>query len=226
MRNHRPWGPFDGARAAEKPLPEFGHADTSARSRAHDGRRARHGSSTTVAARCSFLNSNGGQLATRREIESILREIGQEQHGVAMRAQLLRRGLASHTIDRMVSAGRVIVLRRGSVPDRPATGGARGRNCGCARVRPCRQSQSYECGRISRCAGCDPCSKNCARGLRPRGACLGLALAAHAVLPPPHPKASALRTSRLHGIPLFAAPYPACTSPCQRFTCTVTRTRA
>ena len=57
--------------------------------------------------------NNGRQLATRREIESILREIGQAQHGIATRAQLLRRGLASHTIDRMVSAGRVIVLRRG-----------------------------------------------------------------------------------------------------------------
>jgi very-short-patch-repair endonuclease len=54
-----------------------------------------------------------GQLATRREIESFLREIGQVQHGVATRAQLLRYGLASHTIDRMVRACRVVVLRRG-----------------------------------------------------------------------------------------------------------------
>jgi very-short-patch-repair endonuclease len=53
------------------------------------------------------------ELATRREIESILREIGQAQQGVATRAQLLGRGLAAHTIDRMVRAGRVIVLRRG-----------------------------------------------------------------------------------------------------------------
>jgi very-short-patch-repair endonuclease len=49
----------------------------------------------------------------RREIEGILREVGGAQHGVATRAQLLGRGLASHTIDRMVRAGRVIVLRRG-----------------------------------------------------------------------------------------------------------------
>jgi very-short-patch-repair endonuclease len=35
------------------------------------------------------------------------------QHGVATRRQLLARGLAPHTIDRMVRAGRLIVLRRG-----------------------------------------------------------------------------------------------------------------
>jgi very-short-patch-repair endonuclease len=55
----------------------------------------------------------GGKMAARQEIECILREVGVTQHGVAMRAQLLARGLAPHTIDRMVRAGRLIVLRRG-----------------------------------------------------------------------------------------------------------------
>jgi hypothetical protein len=52
-------------------------------------------------------------MAARREIEGILREVGEAQHGLATRAQLLGRGLASHTIDRMVRAGRVLLLRRG-----------------------------------------------------------------------------------------------------------------
>jgi predicted transcriptional regulator of viral defense system len=52
-------------------------------------------------------------VATRREIEGILREVGRAQHGVATRAQLRERGLAPHAIDRVVRAGRVIVLRRG-----------------------------------------------------------------------------------------------------------------
>ncbi|MGH7462231.1 MAG: hypothetical protein ACREMA_14565 [Longimicrobiales bacterium] len=37
----------------------------------------------------AFVESNGRQVATRREIESIPREIGQAQHGVATRAQLI-----------------------------------------------------------------------------------------------------------------------------------------
>ncbi|MGH7468241.1 MAG: type IV toxin-antitoxin system AbiEi family antitoxin domain-containing protein, partial [Longimicrobiales bacterium] len=52
-------------------------------------------------------------MATRREIEGILCEVGRAQHGIATRAQLLKRGLAPHAIDGIVRAGRVIVLRRG-----------------------------------------------------------------------------------------------------------------
>ncbi len=50
---------------------------------------------------------------TRQEIERVLRETGEAQHGVAARSQLLERGIASQAIDRMVRMGRLVVLRRG-----------------------------------------------------------------------------------------------------------------
>jgi predicted transcriptional regulator of viral defense system len=49
----------------------------------------------------------------RSDNERILREVGASQHGVISRQQLLDRGIASHTIDRMVSTGRIVVLHRG-----------------------------------------------------------------------------------------------------------------
>jgi very-short-patch-repair endonuclease len=52
-------------------------------------------------------------MATRLDIERMLREIGAGQHGVAARAQLLGLGIAVHAIDRMVHTGRLVVLRRG-----------------------------------------------------------------------------------------------------------------
>jgi very-short-patch-repair endonuclease len=52
-------------------------------------------------------------MAARREIEFVLREVGETQHGVAVRAQLLARGIAARAIDRMVRTGRLLVLWRG-----------------------------------------------------------------------------------------------------------------
>lgn len=53
------------------------------------------------------------RMAARADVEFTLREIGSAQHGVASRVQLLGRGIAAHTIDRMVRTGRLVVLRRG-----------------------------------------------------------------------------------------------------------------
>jgi very-short-patch-repair endonuclease len=52
-------------------------------------------------------------MAARRDTERILREVGVSQHGVISRRQLLDGGIATHTIDRMVSGGRIVVLHRG-----------------------------------------------------------------------------------------------------------------
>jgi hypothetical protein len=52
-------------------------------------------------------------MATRMEIEHVLREVAAGQHGVATRAQLLGRGVTAHAIDRMVRTGRVLPLSRG-----------------------------------------------------------------------------------------------------------------
>lgn len=52
-------------------------------------------------------------MAGRRDIEVILREIGAAQHGIGARAQLLERGIAARSIDRMVETGRLVVLHRG-----------------------------------------------------------------------------------------------------------------
>jgi hypothetical protein len=52
-------------------------------------------------------------MATRLEIERILREVGAVQHGVVARAQLLARGIPAQAIDRMVRTGRLAVLQRG-----------------------------------------------------------------------------------------------------------------
>jgi very-short-patch-repair endonuclease len=52
-------------------------------------------------------------MATRLQLELILREIGAAQHGVATRAQLLARGVSVHAIDQMVRTARIVVLRRG-----------------------------------------------------------------------------------------------------------------
>lgn len=47
------------------------------------------------------------------DVELVLREVGAAQHGIASRAQLLARGVASRTIDRMVRTGRLVVVCRG-----------------------------------------------------------------------------------------------------------------
>ena len=52
-------------------------------------------------------------MAARRQTELILRELGAAHHGVVMRTQLLERGLSRHAVDRLVRAGRLVVLRRG-----------------------------------------------------------------------------------------------------------------
>jgi very-short-patch-repair endonuclease len=52
-------------------------------------------------------------MAARLDIELMLREVGAAQSGVVLRAQLRARGVASHTIDRLVRSGRLIVLRPG-----------------------------------------------------------------------------------------------------------------
>lgn len=49
----------------------------------------------------------------RSDVELILREVGAAQHGVALRSQLLVRGIPGSTIDSMVKTGRLCVLRRG-----------------------------------------------------------------------------------------------------------------
>ncbi|HUF49649.1 MAG TPA: DUF559 domain-containing protein [Longimicrobiales bacterium] len=52
-------------------------------------------------------------MAAQRDLEFILREVGAAQHGIAARAQLLDRGITVSAIDRMVRAGRLVVVRRG-----------------------------------------------------------------------------------------------------------------
>ncbi|MGH7448903.1 MAG: DUF559 domain-containing protein [Longimicrobiales bacterium] len=52
-------------------------------------------------------------MATRRDTELILRELGAAQHGVVARAQLLERGLSVHAVDRLVRARRLMVVQRG-----------------------------------------------------------------------------------------------------------------
>lgn len=51
-------------------------------------------------------------MATR-DIERILREVGAAQHGVAGRSQLMARGIAGDTVDRLVRNGRLVTLGRG-----------------------------------------------------------------------------------------------------------------
>lgn len=74
-------------------------------------------------------------MSTRVEVEAILRELGASQHGVATRAQLLRRGVTANTIDGMIRAGRVVVLWRGvyqigPLPAERATEAAAALACG------------------------------------------------------------------------------------------------
>jgi very-short-patch-repair endonuclease len=52
-------------------------------------------------------------MATRRDTELILRELGTAQHGVVRRAQLIERGLSMHTVDRLVRVRRLVVVQRG-----------------------------------------------------------------------------------------------------------------
>lgn len=52
-------------------------------------------------------------MAARRHTEVILRELGAAHHGVVARTQLLERGLSRHAVDRLVRAGRLVVVRRG-----------------------------------------------------------------------------------------------------------------
>jgi len=47
------------------------------------------------------------------ERERILRAVGAAHHGLAARAQLLAHGLSRQAVDRMVSTGRLVVVRRG-----------------------------------------------------------------------------------------------------------------
>ncbi len=62
-------------------------------------------------------------MPAQSETERILRELGSAQHGVAARAQLLGRGLPAHAIDRMVSSGRLALLRRGVYQIGPLSAG-------------------------------------------------------------------------------------------------------
>ncbi|HSK18897.1 MAG TPA: DUF559 domain-containing protein [Longimicrobiales bacterium] len=52
-------------------------------------------------------------MATRRDTELILRDLGTAQHGVVARAQLIDRGLSVHTVDRLVRVRRLVVVQRG-----------------------------------------------------------------------------------------------------------------
>jgi very-short-patch-repair endonuclease len=52
-------------------------------------------------------------MATRRETELILHELGAAQDGVVGRAQLIARGISVHGVDRLVRAGRIVAIRRG-----------------------------------------------------------------------------------------------------------------
>lgn len=52
-------------------------------------------------------------MASRRNTELILRELGARQHGVVTRAQLLAAGLSGPAVDRLVRAGRLVVVQRG-----------------------------------------------------------------------------------------------------------------
>jgi very-short-patch-repair endonuclease len=52
-------------------------------------------------------------VATRRETELLLRELGTAQQGVVARAQLLARGLSVHAIDRLVRVRRLVVRHPG-----------------------------------------------------------------------------------------------------------------
>jgi very-short-patch-repair endonuclease len=52
-------------------------------------------------------------MATRRDTELILRELGTAQHGVVARAQLFVRGLPVHAVDRLVRVRRLMVVQRG-----------------------------------------------------------------------------------------------------------------
>lgn len=52
-------------------------------------------------------------MATRRDTELILRDLGSAQHGVVSRTHLFERGLSVHAVDRLVRAHRLVVVRRG-----------------------------------------------------------------------------------------------------------------
>jgi hypothetical protein len=52
-------------------------------------------------------------MATRRDTELILRDLGSTQHGVVARTHLLERGLSAHAVDRLVRARRLLVVQRG-----------------------------------------------------------------------------------------------------------------
>lgn len=52
-------------------------------------------------------------MATRRETELILRELGAAQQGVAARAQLVERGLSVYAVDRLVRVMRLLVRHPG-----------------------------------------------------------------------------------------------------------------
>lgn len=52
-------------------------------------------------------------MPARAEVESILRQLGEAQHSVCRRVQLLDRGIPARTIDRMVRTGRLLVRQRG-----------------------------------------------------------------------------------------------------------------
>ncbi len=52
-------------------------------------------------------------VESRSDVERILRELGGAQHGVCRRWQLLARGVAARTIDRMIERGRLVVLHPG-----------------------------------------------------------------------------------------------------------------
>jgi very-short-patch-repair endonuclease len=52
-------------------------------------------------------------MATRRETEGILQELGRAQQGVAARMDLIERGLSVHAVDRLVRVQRVTSVQRG-----------------------------------------------------------------------------------------------------------------
>lgn len=52
-------------------------------------------------------------MATRSEIERVLREVSAPQHGCVTRSQLLAAGLGASTVDRLIRAGRLSATRRG-----------------------------------------------------------------------------------------------------------------
>jgi very-short-patch-repair endonuclease len=52
-------------------------------------------------------------MATRRDTEIILHELGSAQHGVVARAQLIERGLSVYSVDRLVRVRRLVAVQRG-----------------------------------------------------------------------------------------------------------------